>query len=70
MPRTKTISAIDSDIAKKQDMLAKAKSRYDCLAEELIVLMDKKRELQAKEIMAAFVKSGKSYSELMNFLDV
>jgi len=69
MARNKTISSIDSEIAKTQEMLAKAKSRYDSLAKELKALMDKKREIQSKEIMAAFIKSGKSYSEIMNFLD-
>jgi flagellar biosynthesis chaperone FliJ len=70
MARTKTISSIDSEIAKTQEMLAKARSKYDSLAEELKTLMDKKREMQSQAIMAAFIKSGKSYSEIMNFLDV
>ena len=70
MARTKTISSIDSEIAKTQELLAKAKARYDDLAEELKALMNQKRELQAKEIMAAFIESGKSYSEIMNFLDI
>jgi septal ring factor EnvC (AmiA/AmiB activator) len=69
MARTKTISSVDSEIVKTQEMLAKAKYRYDSLAEDLKTLMDKKRELQSREIMAAFIKSGKSYSEIMNFLD-
>jgi hypothetical protein len=70
MARTRTISSIDSEIANTQELLAKAKARYDDLAEELKALMIRKREIQAKEIMAAFVKSGKSYTEIMNFLDV
>ncbi len=69
MARTKTISSIDSEIAKTQEMLAKAKTRYDSLAKELTTLMDMKREMQSQEIMAAFIKSGKSYNEIMNFLD-
>jgi formiminotetrahydrofolate cyclodeaminase len=69
MARTRTIASIESDIVKKQEMPAKAKSRYDSLAKELKSLIDEKREIQAKEIMAAFVKSGKSYNEIMNFLD-
>jgi len=70
MPKIKTISSIDVKIANKQEMLAKAKSKYDALAGELTVLLEKKREIQSKEIMAAFIKSGKSYREIMNFLDV
>jgi len=56
-------------MAKTKDMLAKARDRYDSLAKELEELMDRKREIQAKEIMTAFTKSGKSYCEIMNFLD-
>ncbi len=70
MVRKKTISSIDSEIAKTQELLAKAKTRYDDLAEELKVLMNQKREIQSQQIMAAFIKSGKSYTEIMNFLDV
>lgn len=70
MARKKTISSIDSEIAKTQELLAKAKTRYDDLAEELKVLMNQKREIQSQQIMAAFIKSGKSYTEIMNFLDV
>lgn len=70
MARTKTILSIDSEIAKTQELLAKAKTRYDDLAEELKALMIQKREIQAKEILDAFIKSGKSYTEIMNFLEV
>jgi len=69
MARNRSITSIESEIVKKQDLLAKAKSRYDALADELKTLLEQKREIQAKEILAAFIKSGKSYDELMNFLD-
>jgi hypothetical protein len=69
MARNRSITSIESEIVKKQDLLAKAKSRYDALAEDLKALIEQKREIQAKEILAAFIKSGKSYDELMNFLD-
>jgi hypothetical protein len=32
--------------------------------------MEKKREHQARAIMDAFIKSGKSYKEMMNFLNI
>jgi cell fate (sporulation/competence/biofilm development) regulator YlbF (YheA/YmcA/DUF963 family) len=69
MPRPKTISLIVTEIAKKQELLAKVKNRYDVVAEELSALQEQKREIQSKEIMAAFIGSGKSYNEIMNFLD-
>jgi len=69
MARTKTILSIDSDITKKQEMPAQAESRYDSLAKELNALMEEKREIQSQEILTACIKSGKSYSKIMNFLD-
>lgn len=32
--------------------------------------MERKREHQARAIMEAFIKSGKSYKEIMNFLNI
>lgn len=69
MARNRSITSIESEIVKKQDLLTKVKSRYDALAEDLKALIEQKREIQTKEILAAFIKSGKSYDELMNFLD-
>lgn len=70
MARKKTIASIDSEIAKTQDTLVKAKAKYDAIAKNLEELREKKREHQAKEIMDAFMKSGKSYKEIMNFLNI
>ncbi len=70
MARKKTIAAIDAEIAKMQDALVKAKARYDAVAGTLQELMEKKREHQARAIMEAFIKSGRSYEELMNFLNI
>jgi hypothetical protein len=70
MARNMTISTINPELAKKQELLAKARTRYDSLAKEQKALMGQKQEIQAKEIMTAFIKSGKSYNEIMNFLDV
>jgi hypothetical protein len=39
-------------------------------AKNLAELMEMKRQYQAKAIMDAFIKSGKSYEEIMNFLNV
>jgi len=69
MARVKTIASIDAEIATTQDALVKARSKY-VIAKNLKELMEKKKEYQAKAIMDAFIKSGKSYSELMNFLNV
>jgi len=70
MARTKTVASIDSEIARTQDALVKAKARYDAVAKNLEELREKKREHQGKAIMDAFIKSGKSYEEILNFLNV
>ena len=70
MARKKTVASIDSEIAKAQDALVKAKDKYDAIAKDLEELMEKKREHQARAIMDAFIKSGKSYKEMMNFLNI
>lgn len=70
MARTKTIASIDSEIATAQDALVKARAKYDAIAKNLEELREKKKEYQARTIMDAFIKSGKSYSELMNFLNI
>ena len=70
MARTKTIASIDSEIARAQDALVKAKAKYDAIAKNLEELMERKKEHQARAIMKAFIKSGKSYKEIMNFLNI
>jgi len=70
MARKKTVASIDSEIVRTQDALVKAKDKYDAIAKDLEELMEKKREHQARAIMDAFIKSGKSYKEMMNFLNI
>ena len=69
MARTKNISSIEAQITKAQEDLVKAKAKYDAVAGNLEKLMVQKKEHQARQIMAAFIKSGKSFQEIMNFLN-
>lgn len=69
MARTKSIASIDAQIAKTQEDLVKAKAKYDAIADDLERLMAQKKEQQARQIMEAFTKSGKSFQEMMNFLN-
>ena len=69
MARTKGIASIEAQIAKAQEDLVKAKAKYDAIADNLEKLMVQKKEHQARQIMEAFIKSGKSFQEIMNFLD-
>lgn len=69
MARTKNISSIEAKITKAQEDLVKAKAKYDAVAGNLEKLMVQKKEHQARQIMEAFIKSGKSFQEIMNFLN-
>lgn len=69
MARTKSIASIETQIAQTQEDLVKAKAKYDAIADNLEKLMVQKKEHQARQIMEAFIKSGKSFQEIMNFLD-
>ena len=69
MARVKSIDSIEARIAKAQEDLVKAKAKYDDVAGNLEKLMVQKKEHQARQIMEAFIRSGKSFQEMMNFLD-
>jgi len=69
MARVKSIDSIEARIAKAQEDLVKAKAKYDDVAGNLEKLMVQKKEHQARQIMEAFIRSGKSFQEIMNFLD-
>lgn len=64
----RTMTSIDSDIAKVQAALTRTQKKYDSLAEELKTLFQEKEDLMARSLMDTFKKSGKSYEELMKFL--
>jgi len=69
MARTKSIDSIEAQIAKAREDLVKAKAKYDAVADNLESLMVQKKEHQARQIMESFIRSGKSFQEIMNFLD-
>ncbi|HKM07258.1 MAG TPA: hypothetical protein VJ869_09720 [Sphaerochaeta sp.] len=68
MARMKPADSIEAKIAKAQDTVVRVKKRYDSALAVLENLMAKKDELLRKELLEAFVKSGKSYDETMKFL--
>jgi predicted nucleic acid-binding Zn-ribbon protein len=70
MARTKSLASLDAQITKAQEDLVKAKAKYDTVADTLEKLQNEKKELQARQIMKAFIKSGKSFRQIMNFLDI
>ncbi len=48
--------------------MSKLQDKYDKLADKLKDLQEQKRRIEADFIMDAYVKSGKSFNELMTFL--
>ena len=70
MPRAKSISTVETEIAKAEAELARAQKRCDAIAAKLLALQKQKQEYEAKQVMDAFKKSGKSLQELLTFLDV
>lgn len=59
---------IDEKIELQKDVVSKAKDRYEAALDELNRLMQKREELRRKELMDAFMKSSKTYDEIMEFL--
>lgn len=59
---------IDEKIERQKEAVSRAKDKYDTSIEELNKLMQKRDELRRKELMDAFMKSDKTYDEIMEFL--
>ena len=70
MARMRSISSIETEITKVEADLVKVQAMYDSLAARLLELQQLKKDYEAKQIMDAFHKSGKSLQELMTFLNV
>ena len=69
MARKKSTETIDSEIIKVKSDTSKLQDKYDKLAEKLKSLQEQKRRLEADTIMDAYLKSGKSFDEIMTFLE-
>jgi hypothetical protein len=70
MARTKSTSSIEAEIVKINDELAKLEKKQEALSDRLLVLQKQKQEFEAKQVMEAFRKSGKSLQEVMTFLEI
>ena len=70
MARMRSITSIEAEISKVESDLAKAQEKVDSLSARLLELQRTKQEIEAKQVMDAFRKSGKSMQELMTFLEV
>lgn len=68
MARMRSIQSINTEIAKTEGEMSKIQEKYDALAEKLLELQKQKREYETRQIMDAYMKSGKSMQEIMTFL--
>ena len=69
MARKKSTEAIEAEINKTKSDMSKLQDRYDKLAVKLQDLQDQKRRIEGDAIMDAYLKSGKSFDEIMTFLN-
>ena len=68
MARKKSTETIDAEITKIKTDMSKLQDRYNKLADKLNELEDQKRRIEGDAIMDAYLKSGKSFDEIMTFL--
>ena len=68
MARKKSTETLDVEIAKTKSDMSKLQDRYNKLADKLKDLEDQKRRIEADAIMDAYLKSGRSFDEIMTFL--
>lgn len=70
MARMKSISSIETEITRLEAELVKAQERVDAISAKLLKAQEQKQEYEARQIMEAYGKSGKSFQEIMTFLNV
>lgn len=68
MPRQKTVASIETKMDALKRKISRVKKLHEELCKELIVLGAQREEAMAREVLVAMKKSGKSYNELMIFL--
>ena len=69
MARTRSIASINNEIKKVEEELIKVHNKHEELEAQLLDLQYAKQEIETKQVMDAFKKSGKSMHELMVFLE-
>lgn len=60
---------IDEKIKNQKEIVFSLKDKYDAAVEELNRLIQKKKELDNKELMKAIEKSGRTTEEIIAFLN-
>ena len=63
------MDGINQQIEQAQEEAIKAKQKYDAATDHLKSLLDKKKELQSAELMAAVMKSKRSYEDIIRYIN-
>ena len=66
--KRRTLSQIDEEIRKVKSEIVKLEEKQHCCTARILRLQREKDAIEAQQILKAFRKSGKSYSQLMTFL--
>ena len=69
MARTRSITSINNEIKKVEEELIKVQKKQEELEARLLDLKNARQEIETRQVMDAFKKSGKSMHELMVFLE-
>lgn len=68
MARPRKNVSYKDEILKQEEIVLKAKEKYDAEVAKLKDLHAKQNEMKKKELLAAVEKSSKTYEEIMAFL--
>lgn len=68
MAKKNQLEIIDEQIKKKQDKMFALKGQIDALADEVQELLKQKEEFKTASLMAAIEESGRTYDEILDFL--
>ena len=60
--------SLDERIEEQKQVVSKAREHHEAEANKLEQMMNKRDELQKKELMKAVEDSGRSFEEIMQFL--
>ncbi len=70
MARQLSCKAIDTKIRKTEDKAKKLKNEYNDTLEDLKVLLEEKKKIQAEILLQAINKSGKSFDEVLKIISL
>ena len=69
MARKSSRDTLEEKIEQAQQRVIKTKAAYDKAVDDLQILIDKKKAMQTDELMNAIAQSGRSFEEIMRFLE-